>query len=66
MAFKVESIEALKGDLQAMIERNQVLRPPEVGMGPEGKKRLALFDKSTPYAQHYLSDYDNVMIAVNE
>lgn len=65
-AFKVDSIDALKKDMQAMIERNQVLRPPEVGMGPEGKKRLALFDKSTPYAQHYLSDFDNVMIAVSE
>lgn len=65
-AFKVESIDALKKDMQAMIERNQNLGPPGVGIGPEGKVRLKLFEKSTPYAQYHLSDYDNVMIAVGE
>ena len=65
-AFKVESIDALKKDLDAMIERNQNLRPPEVGIGPEGKARLALFERSTPYAQFHLSDYDNTMLAVHE
>jgi len=65
-AFKVESIDALKKDYDAMIERNQNLRAPDVGVGPEGKARLALFDKSTPYAQYYLSDYDNNMLAVHE
>lgn len=65
-AFKVESINALKADLNTMVERNQNLRPPEVGIGPEGKARLALFEKSTPYAQYHLSDYDNTMLAVCE
>ena len=65
-AFKVESLDAFKADTAAMIERNQNLTPPGVGIGPEGKARLDLFDRSTPYAQHYLSDLDNVMLAVSE
>ena len=65
-AFKVESINAFKEDTQAMIDRNQNLGPPGVGIGPEGKARLELFEKSTPYARHYLSDIDNVMLAVGE
>jgi catechol 2,3-dioxygenase-like lactoylglutathione lyase family enzyme len=65
-AFKVESIDAFRDSMQAMIERNQNLAPPGVGIGPEGKARLALFEKSTPYARYHLSDLDNVMIAVGE
>lgn len=65
-AFKVESVDAFKESMQAMIERNQNLTPPAVGVGPEGKARLELFANSTPYAQYYLSDLDNVMLAVGE
>jgi catechol 2,3-dioxygenase-like lactoylglutathione lyase family enzyme len=65
-AFKVESIDAFRESFDAMIERNQNLTPPGVGIGPEGRARLELFARSTPYAQHHLSDLDNVMIAVGE
>jgi catechol 2,3-dioxygenase-like lactoylglutathione lyase family enzyme len=65
-AFKVESVDAFRQDMQAMIERNQNLTPPGVGIGPEGRARLELFAASTPYAQYHLSDLDNVMIAVGE
>ena len=65
-AFRVESIEALQRDLQAMIDRNQTLAPPAVGVGPEGKARLELLQQSTPYARFHICDLDNVMIAVGE
>ena len=64
--FKVESIEAFKDSQKAMIERNQNLTPPGVGIGPEGKARLEMFEKNAPYAQHFLSDLDNVLLAVSE
>jgi catechol 2,3-dioxygenase-like lactoylglutathione lyase family enzyme len=65
-AFKVESLDEFHKDMQAMIDRNQNLTPPGVGIGPEGKARLELQLKSAPYAQEFISDYDNVMIAVHE
>jgi catechol 2,3-dioxygenase-like lactoylglutathione lyase family enzyme len=66
IAFKVESMDAFKQDMQAMIERNQNLAPPGVGIGPEGKARLDLQLASAPYAQAFISDYDNVMVAISE
>jgi catechol 2,3-dioxygenase-like lactoylglutathione lyase family enzyme len=65
-AFRVDSIEALQRDFQAMIDRNQTLTPPAMGVGPEGKARLELLQQSTPYARFHISDLDNVMIAVGE
>jgi catechol 2,3-dioxygenase-like lactoylglutathione lyase family enzyme len=65
-AFRVESIEALKRDFQAMIDRNQTLTPPAVGVGPEGTARLELLQRSTPYARFHICDLDNVMIAIGE
>ena len=49
-----------------MIERNQNLTPPGVGVGPEGKARLEMLAKSAPYAKHFLSDLDNVFLGVTE
>ena len=66
IAFKVESIDALKTDMETMIERNICLAPPRMGLGPEGKARQDLVDQSTPYGQYYLSDFDNVIVAVHE
>ena len=66
LAFRVESLDAFKDDMRSMIERNQNLTPPGVGIGPEGKARLELFRRSSPYARFHMSDLDNVLIAVGE
>jgi len=66
IGFKVESIDAFKESCQAMIERNQNLTPPGVGIGPEGRARLEMFKECAPYARHFLSDLDNVLLAVGE
>ena len=64
--FKVESIEKFKESYTAMVERNQNLTPPGVGVGPEGKARLGMLTQSAPYAKHFLSDLDNVFLGVTD
>ena len=64
--FKVESIEKFKKSYTAMVERNQNLTPPGVGVGPEGKARLEMLTQSAPYAKHFLSDLDNVFLGVTD
>ena len=49
-----------------MIERNQTLTAPAFGVGPEGRNRLALMERSIPYAQHFMSDLENVVLAVHD
>lgn len=64
--FKVESVEAVKRDMAAMAERNQLLAPLPVGIGPEGKARMEMFARTCPLGQFQLSDVDNVLIDVAE
>ena len=64
--FKVESVEAVKKDMQAMAERNQLLAPLPIGLGPEGKARMEMFDRTCPLGTFQLSDVDNVLIDVAE
>lgn len=66
MAFKVESYQSFKEDYISMIERNQTLTAPAFGVGPEGRNRLALMESSIPYAQHFMSDLENVILAVHQ
>ena len=65
-AFKVENLNDFKVSYSSMIERNQTLAPPGVGIGPEGKARLEMLKQSAPYAKHFLSDIDNVLIAISD
>ncbi len=64
--FRVDSVDALKKDMQAMIERNQTLMPPPVGIGPEGKVRLKMFDESCPMGTFHLADPEGVLIDAGE
>lgn len=64
--FRVESIGALKADMEAMTDRNLQLMPVPVGRGPEGKARLELFDRCCPLGTFQLSDVDCVLIDVAE
>ena len=66
IAFKVENYESFNEDYISMIERNQTLTPPAFGVGPEGCTRLTLMENSIPYAQHFMSDLENVILAIHE
>ncbi len=65
IGFKVESVEAFKKDLQALVERNPSLSPSPVGSGPEGEARLKLFSKC-PFGKHQLADPDGVLIDISD
>ncbi len=64
--FKVESIDALKRDMEAMTDRNLHLMPTPVGRGPEGATRLRLLDRCCSLGTFQLSDVDGVLIDVAE
>ena len=53
-------------DIQAMVERNQALIPPPLGIGPEGKARLRMFDETCPMGQFQMSDLEGVLIDCGE
>ena len=56
----------LQKSYTAMVERNQNLTPPGVGIGPEGKARLEMLTQSAPYAKYFLSDLDNVFLGITD
>ena len=63
IGFKVESMDAFKKELQALLGRNPRLSPSPVGAGPEGEARLKLFSKC-PYGKYHMADPDGVLIDV--
>jgi catechol 2,3-dioxygenase-like lactoylglutathione lyase family enzyme len=65
IGFKVESIEALKADVEAA-SANPHLRPVGVGIGKEGAARLARFQATCPLGQYHMADSDGVLIDVRE
>jgi len=66
IGFTVESVDALKADLDRVGQANPLLRPPSRDAGPEDKARLALAQKSCPLCQHHLADIDGVPLSVAE
>ncbi len=67
IGFKVESVEAVKSDLQSLMKRSAALAPNPIGeaAGPEGEARLKLFAKCS-YGNYQMSDPDGVLIDVAE
>src|SRR5438477_504833 len=51
--------------LQAVGDNNPHLRAFPVGAGPEGRARLALFERC-PYGAHHLADPDGVLLDIAE
>ncbi len=64
IGFKVESVEALKQDVERIAGDNPLLAPSPVGTGAEGKALLELFRRSCPLGQHQMADCDGVLIDV--
>ena len=65
IGFRVENLQAVKERLQAVGDNNPHLRAFPVGAGPEGRARLALFERC-PYGAHHLADPDGVLLDIAE
>ena len=63
--FKVESIEAVKRDMEDIAGTNPVMVTKPLGLGAEGKARLAVL-KQCPLGQFQLTDLEGVHIDVND
>jgi catechol 2,3-dioxygenase-like lactoylglutathione lyase family enzyme len=66
VGFEVESIDALKQDLEEAVGINPCLQPIPVGGGNEQKARLELLKQQCPSGEYFLSDPDFTMIAVSQ
>jgi len=65
IGFKVESIDALKSDVEA-VSANPHLRSVGLGIGREGEARLARFKNTCPLGTHHMADSDGVLIDITE
>ncbi|MFT5539568.1 MAG: catechol 2,3-dioxygenase-like lactoylglutathione lyase family enzyme [Alphaproteobacteria bacterium] len=68
IGFKVESITALKSDIDRITEQNYRFQPRTsiVGRGKEGSARLAMFRKTCPLGCHHMADSDGFLLDVTE
>ena len=68
IGFRVESIAALKTDIDRVAENNYRFRPSTsvLGRGKEGAGRLAMFRKACPLGCHHMADSDGLLIDVTE
>ena len=68
IGFRVESLDALKGDLARAVERNYRFQPNAsiVGKGKEGANRIEMFRQTCPLGCHHLADPDGLIIDVRE
>jgi predicted enzyme related to lactoylglutathione lyase len=65
IGFTVESIDAVKADLEDLTGQNPLMRSRPLGYGDEGKARLGLF-KKCPLGSYHLTDIEGVYIDVAE
>jgi catechol 2,3-dioxygenase-like lactoylglutathione lyase family enzyme len=68
IGFKVESITALKSDIQRVTEKNYRFQPRTsiLGQGNEGMGRLEMFRNACPLGCHHMADSDGLLIDVRE
>ncbi len=65
IGFTVESIDAVKADMEDLTGQNPLMRTRAMGYGDEGKARLGLF-KKCPLGSYHLTDIEGVYIDVHE
>lgn len=65
IGFGVESVEAFKKDLAALVEKNPAFAPQSAQKPPEREARLKLFQKCR-FGEFRLADPDGVLIDVSE
>jgi catechol 2,3-dioxygenase-like lactoylglutathione lyase family enzyme len=66
IGITVESVAALKDDLQRIANENPSLAPKYIDMGPEEKALTGLMARNSPFAGFQMADNNNVVIAVAE
>jgi len=65
LGFKVESIEAVKRDLESMIESNPELAPRTVTKESEGEV-IRNLTSTCRYSKHLFSDPDGTYVDISE
>ena len=63
IGFKVEDLDKLKEDIVKAGDANPLLTPAPVGLGPEGKARLAMFERTSLGSWH-IADPDGVLLDI--
>ena len=66
IGFKVESIAALKEDIQRIGDDNPRIAPEPLATGAEGKALEQLFKRSCPFGQMHFADCDGNLIDAHE
>lgn len=66
IGFTVESLDAFKSHLDAMVSDTFYLRPMPLAGRPEGDRRLELARRSCPLCQHHLTDIDGTLLSASE
>jgi catechol 2,3-dioxygenase-like lactoylglutathione lyase family enzyme len=68
IGFRVESIAALKADIERVTAENYRFQPGTsiLGRGKEGAGRLAMFKRTCPLGRHHMSDSDGLLLDVVE
>ena len=65
IGFKVESVEAVRRDMEDIAGQNPHMKPRPLGLGSEGSERLKLFQRC-PFGCLHLTDIEGVMIDVTD
>lgn len=63
IGFKVESVDAVKRDLDFLVGENPLLHGRPLGYGSEGEARLKLF-RTCPFGEHHFTDVEGVYLDV--
>jgi catechol 2,3-dioxygenase-like lactoylglutathione lyase family enzyme len=66
IGFKVESVAALKRDVEEISGNNPHLTPSPLGTGSEGAALESLFKRSCPLGHYHFADTDGVLLDVAE
>jgi predicted enzyme related to lactoylglutathione lyase len=66
IGFRVESIDAVKRDIEDISGRNPHLAPRAYGVGKESKARLELAKACCPIGTYHLADPDGVLLDICE
>ena len=64
--FRVESLDALKADVERIAGDNPRLAPEPLATGAEGKALAELFARSCSLGQHQMTDCDGILLDIHE
>ena len=66
IGFTVENLEDFKSYVQFIADENPFLAPMALANNEEGRRRLALWQRSCPLCQHHLSDVEGNMLSASQ